>query len=145
MVTVARILLASKWKVEELPTVDSWLDRLLEIVELDKKDEKAVGNQCEVDIDECTSAPCLNNGSCVDDINFYKCYCRRGFLGINCEINADECLCIDLIDGYRCHCEAGWTSSRCEIDINIRLRSDLISGPPETLLHAKYSSLDYVH
>ncbi|XP_042313279.1 protein eyes shut homolog [Sceloporus undulatus] len=84
------------------------------------------GNQCEVDIDECTSAPCLNNGSCVDDINFYKCYCRRGFLGINCEINADECLstpchhgrCIDLIDGYRCHCEAGWTSSRCEIDIN---------------------------
>lgn len=38
------------------------------------------------------STPCLNNGSCVDDISSYKCYCRRGFIGTNCEINVNECL-----------------------------------------------------
>ena len=39
-----------------------------------------------VDIDDCASSPCLNKGTCFDDINKYRCSCEIGFSAINCEI-----------------------------------------------------------
>lgn len=36
------------------------------------------------DIDECTAQPCQNNGTCIDLINDYQCYCTDGFNGKNC-------------------------------------------------------------
>ena len=38
-----------------------------------------------LDIDECHSTPCKNNGTCVDKINSYTCKCKPGFEGKNCE------------------------------------------------------------
>ena len=38
-----------------------------------------------LDIDECRSAPCLNEGKCIDRVNSYSCQCKRGFAGTNCE------------------------------------------------------------
>ena len=38
-----------------------------------------------LDIDECHSTPCKNNGTCVDKINSYTCKCKPGFKGTNCE------------------------------------------------------------
>ncbi|KAG8124142.1 hypothetical protein E2320_019555, partial [Naja naja] len=98
--------------------------------------------QCEVDIDECASAPCLNNGTCVDHINYYKCYCQRGFTGIKCETNTDECSstpclhgrasnecesspclnggsCQDLVNAFECICLSGYRGEFCEVDIDI--------------------------
>ena len=40
-----------------------------------------------VDIDECSSAPCLNNGNCIDDVNGYTCNCKAGYTGNHCEIS----------------------------------------------------------
>ena len=37
------------------------------------------------DIDECTSNPCQNGGSCNDQINSYTCNCVDGYDGENCE------------------------------------------------------------
>lgn len=39
-----------------------------------------------VDIDDCANSPCLNKGTCFDDINKYRSSCAIGFSGINCEI-----------------------------------------------------------
>ena len=38
------------------------------------------------DIDECASAPCQNDGSCLDAINGYTCDCVDGYEGTDCEI-----------------------------------------------------------
>ena len=38
-----------------------------------------------VESDECDSSPCLNNGTCVEQINSYLCGCTEGFTGVNCE------------------------------------------------------------
>uniref|UniRef100_A0A8C6NCJ8 Uncharacterized protein n=1 Tax=Melopsittacus undulatus TaxID=13146 RepID=A0A8C6NCJ8_MELUD len=84
------------------------------------------GSLCEVNIDECMSTPCLNNGSCIDDISFYKCHCRRGFIGTNCEINECEsapCInggfCQDAVNAFVCTCLSGYTGRFCEVDVDV--------------------------
>ena len=47
---------------------------------------------CEIDIKECGSDPCLNNGTCIEQVNSYKCSCLVAFNGTNCEIWTDPCL-----------------------------------------------------
>lgn len=37
-----------------------------------------------IDIDECASQPCQNNGTCIDLINDYQCNCTDGFRGTTC-------------------------------------------------------------
>lgn len=39
------------------------------------------GAKCEIDIDECNSAPCQNGGLCKDGMGDFQCQCKPGFLG----------------------------------------------------------------
>ena len=39
------------------------------------------GSQCQIDINECLSNPCQNNGYCTDTVNGYQCGCFNGFKG----------------------------------------------------------------
>ena len=38
-----------------------------------------------VDIDDCSSSPCRNDGTCIDKINRYICNCKSGYNGTVCE------------------------------------------------------------
>ena len=37
------------------------------------------------DINECSSNPCLNGGTCVDQVNGYVCNCQPGYNGVRCQ------------------------------------------------------------
>ena len=49
------------------------------------------GQKCEIEINECDSNPCQNNGHCFDQIGSYKCVCQIGYNGTNCEIESPGC------------------------------------------------------
>lgn len=39
------------------------------------------GQLCEENINECSSSPCLNQGTCVDGLAGYRCTCVKGYIG----------------------------------------------------------------
>ncbi|KNC80159.1 hypothetical protein SARC_07472 [Sphaeroforma arctica JP610] len=85
------------------------------------------GVLCEIDEDECESAPCKNGGTCTDAVAGYVCACPAGYEGTQCEIDADECgsapclngaRCEDGVNKYTCHCEPGFEGPTCAINID---------------------------
>jgi len=76
-----------------------------------------------LDIDECSSAPCQNAGTCNDQVDSYTCSCAAGYVGTHCETDVDECssapcqngaTCNDQVNSYTCSCAAGYVGVHCE-------------------------------
>lgn len=43
------------------------------------------GDLCDANIDECSSNPCTNGGTCVDKIDSFKCHCPPGYADTLCQ------------------------------------------------------------
>lgn len=76
-----------------------------------------------MDINDCEENPCLNDGTCVDLVDGYKCNCLPGYEGKNCQHTSDDCKsepcqngasCVDELDGYLCKCRPGFVGLQCE-------------------------------
>lgn len=85
------------------------------------------GVNCEENVNDCSSNPCLNGGHCIDAIGDFECRCRAGFVGKLCHIEVDECdympcsnggTCFDEVNDFRCECASGFTGKDCRININ---------------------------
>ena len=50
------------------------------------------------DVNECSSFPCQNGGTCTDGVNGYTCQCALGYSGLNCQTskNIRHVWCVDL-------------------------------------------------
>ena len=44
------------------------------------------GDNCEVNIDECLNSTCMNNATCIDDINNFTCQCLKGKFDVKCRL-----------------------------------------------------------
>lgn len=49
------------------------------------------GQTCEIDINECVKSPCRNGATCQNTNGSYRCACRTGFSGRNCDTDIDDC------------------------------------------------------
>ncbi|XP_034292564.1 protein eyes shut homolog [Pantherophis guttatus] len=84
------------------------------------------GPRCEININECSSNPCMH-GYCYDVIDGFYCFCNPGYAGQICDQDIDDCIineckhnstCMDLHLGYQCICQPGWEGPFCESESN---------------------------
>ncbi|KAI4560748.1 hypothetical protein MJG53_017377 [Ovis ammon polii x Ovis aries] len=94
------------------------------------------GRLCEVEVNECASAPCLNQADCHDLLNGFRCICPPGFTGPRCEEDINECQsspcanggeCQDQPGSFHCKCPPGFEGPRCQEEVD-----ECLSGPCPT-------------
>jgi len=72
-----------------------------------------------LDINECSSSPCVNDGTCLNQVNAYQCVCTPSWTGVNCEMDANECDlgldnchanadCTNTVGSFTCACREGY-------------------------------------
>ncbi|KAM8902405.1 protocadherin Fat 3-like isoform 3-T3 [Spinachia spinachia] len=84
------------------------------------------GGHCEMEITACIPNPCQNGGACRPIGNAFLCNCRRGFKGLICEEDVNECaqgnpdgdcdnsgVCVNTYGSFYCNCTAGFVGQRC--------------------------------
>ena len=96
-----------------------------------------------LDVDDCASNPCQNNGTCVDLVADFKCKCIDGWKGrtcsnrlAHCQDGDNPCLngatCVEQQSdqpdaGFSCRCTNGWRGSICHLG-NARTWFDIIGN-----------------
>ncbi|NWS41280.1 FBLN7 protein, partial [Probosciger aterrimus] len=80
-------------------------------------------------IDDCSSNPCANSGTCVDGNQSYTCLCPRGWSGPSCQSPIYSCRCPDWVTlsnasfSRQPRCAEGRAGSRrCSCDPGFQMR-----------------------
>ena len=86
------------------------------------------GTNCEIDINECLTANCVENNtlSCLDGPGNFTCHCRSGYTGTLCDEEVDLCEphpcnngnCTRSFNDFSCSCFTGFTGVECDMDID---------------------------
>jgi len=61
-----------------------------------------IGRLCELNVNECESNPCLNGGTCVDDVASFRCVCPDGYYDKFCASKINECFSNPCQNNARC-------------------------------------------
>ncbi|CAF1054588.1 unnamed protein product, partial [Brachionus calyciflorus] len=90
--------------------------------------ENYAGSSCALNTLPCWSNPCLNNGTCINNLtdSSYTCDCQKDFyFGKNCEFKKDVCVnetcskngnCYDENNKAKCQCFSKYSGEKCEIE-----------------------------
>lgn len=87
------------------------------------------GQSCQIDSRPCSSKPCINNGTCFQNLTTgtFNCNCGDFYEGIYCHIKKDVCKnetcsnngnCEDLNNQAICSCFSMYLGNKCEIESN---------------------------
>lgn len=101
------------------------------------------GSECQDDVDECVSRPCMNGGRCFEsssdssghettvEIGKFRCECELEQYGDCCEDTHQQCQSAPCQNGGQCHpvttqatrtyscqCATGWSGANCEDDVD---------------------------
>ncbi|XP_052809997.1 delta-like protein 1 isoform X6 [Mya arenaria] len=78
--------------------------------------------KCMPDTDDCNPMPCMNNGTCTDLVDDFKCTCPGGIFGRRCELatrcdtqpcqNGGRCVPEGIL--HLCDCQDGFKGKNCE-------------------------------
>ncbi|XP_046891285.1 protocadherin Fat 3a isoform X1 [Hypomesus transpacificus] len=84
------------------------------------------GGRCETEVTACIPNPCQNSGVCKALGNAFLCGCRRGFRGLTCQEDVNECergspegecenggVCVNTRGSFYCNCSLGFVGQRC--------------------------------
>ncbi|XP_038055355.1 sushi, von Willebrand factor type A, EGF and pentraxin domain-containing protein 1-like [Patiria miniata] len=75
----------------------------------------------------CTATSCLNAGTCVEQLESFRCECPAGLTGTHCETDVIDCqqdscfngaTCVDELNGFNCTCVDGYQGDDCSILID---------------------------
>uniref|UniRef100_A0A8C5XFT9 Protein jagged-2 n=1 Tax=Microcebus murinus TaxID=30608 RepID=A0A8C5XFT9_MICMU len=108
-------------------------------------DSGFTGAYCHENIDDCLGQPCRNGGTCIDEVDAFRCFCPSGWEGELCDTSewaglwpggshlarslaaefqcdAYTCsnggTCYDSGDAFRCACPPGWEGGTCAVAKN---------------------------
>ncbi|KRX36343.1 Fibropellin-1 [Trichinella murrelli] len=100
----------------------------------------------------CFEGACAEQFLCVDELDDkYKCICKPGFTGKDCDRVFDACAslprsfcgegrCVNVGDSFYCECFPGWTGEVCSDEINYCDSSPCIYGTCHSLRNGYYCS-----
>ncbi|KRX64906.1 Neurogenic locus notch -like protein 3 [Trichinella sp. T9] len=104
------------------------------------------------DKNNCFEGACAEQFLCVDELDDkYKCICKPGFTGKDCDRVFDACAslprsfcgegrCVNVGDSFYCECFPGWTGEVCSDEINYCDSSPCIYGTCHSLRNGYYCS-----
>jgi hypothetical protein len=108
------------------------------------------GKNCEVEINECDSSPCQNEGKCIDRINGYECACKTGYNGENCQKRDADCKdqcteygtseCYNDRKGVICVCKPNFGGDDCSLKLKV---NKCLSNPCVGNSHCAPSGNDF--
>ena len=100
---------------------------------MESDDGPVLDGNCDIDVDECSSSPCVNGGTCTEStveptvsVHAYQCTCVAGFANGVCEY--------DFITEYTTECsvteseEVASLSGNCDIDVDECSSSPCVNG-----------------
>ena len=88
-------------------------------------------------VDQCTSSPCVNGGTCVNIFNNFTCTCVAGWTGQTCSQEINNCAsnpcsnaatCTNLFNNVSCACVAGWGGHLCNVEADNCASNPCLNG-----------------
>ncbi|CAF0835817.1 unnamed protein product [Brachionus calyciflorus] len=93
--------------------------------------ENFAGSSCEIDLRSCSSNPCLNNGTCVEEErNSFSCKCDLFYYGFYCQNKVNVCenetcssngQCYDIDNKPKCNCFYAYVGEKCDLKTNEKI------------------------